>query len=740
MQFATVEASEKIITGDFVELCRSMATNSVYHSVRPGRFRSVRELALREVGPESPQANVVVVVGAGASNAACGLPTGNDAARQLRTEMYQRMGGEKLVDDEIERLALQFNLIEGDFETILLALSKFDRPFLLHRLRAIFGRRHHPWLGYELLAHCLNHRFIDAIINFNFDEILDQAIADELGEGAFYNVVLDGDCPNNPADWMNLTMRKFRLPLYLKPHGSASQPSSLRFTRDSYTALPDGLSTILATLFTPDRPVHVLILGTAMQSIEFNHALRRANKSRAAENLMHFYFLEPESPRYLRFLEGMTGPAPTCIFSEHTIDISIALDLIWKLASSKFKDAEAPRGIERHRLVSRLFEARRIANWRASGSPEEQEPRAKRLVTYFRDRTFVELALAVAKTKGFAGIEDMAKGRVGTYFQHYRDQISQWGAGHDGSLRSLSDACTRLGLRMHGYGDAAAVLGDQQVAPADRRTTIVMGRTEFEDAAEKLAEATLSLIDSSIGSHDRDDVRHFVEVLLAMYDGEEVEVSIVRSSARRLSFETAELMPTLAALKWRTEQVMTDPNMEWDAVACTAKSGQWLLRSPYIDAVTRMRGGRVALVVSDTLHEQQLADCYGNYLVRPLRWLPWWLHNRNVTVFLAANRPRFAISFERRMRSSRIAPVFLTSEADVRHAWDSFVAYWLRAERFQQGTRDSHITSADLRNAEQGVLQEMSQRLDAGPRVPRPDTKSRGMGALVKSAFQRWKS
>jgi hypothetical protein len=137
-----------------------------------------------------PLPQIIVVVGAGASNAAAALPTGKETAQFLRDEMTKGFGpaGERLIADEIDRLALQFNLDEGDFETILFALSKFNKPTLLQRLGSVFGRRYHPWLGYEILAHCLKHRFIDAIINFNFDEILDQSIMDEVGEGGFHKI------------------------------------------------------------------------------------------------------------------------------------------------------------------------------------------------------------------------------------------------------------------------------------------------------------------------------------------------------------------------------------------------------------------------------------------------------------------------------------------------------------------------------------------------------------------------
>jgi hypothetical protein len=674
--------------------------------VRPSRFQSVSKLALQEPGSGAVQPHIIVVVGAGASNAACGLPAGAKAADQLRIEMRNRVGNTEL-DDEIERLSLQFNLAEGDFETILLALSKYDRRYILRRLSEIFGRRYHPWLGYEILAHCLKHRFIDAIINFNFDEILDQTIADELGDGGFHKIILDGDCPSNPADWIHDTKHKFHLPLYLKPHGSASQPSSLRFTRDSYTALADGFVAVLTTLFAADRPVHILVLGHAMQSIEFNHLLRRATKGRDPKNAMKFYFVEEASARLERFTEGMTDHTYTLMFPEKSLDIAVALEIVWSNVCQNFKDDEKPRGIERHKLISTLFESRRIANWPASGRPDELAAKTKRLVNYFKDRTYVEIALSIAKAKGFASMEDLSNARVGTYFRLYREQILRWGAVHGGSLKSLNDACAELKLKRHGYGDSAVALGVRREDADKESTTIVVNREVFALAAIDLARTTLELIDTSFESYTPDDVRNFTDVLLTMYDGEEVEVSIGHGKDRSLSFEKAEILPTLTALKWRTEQLISDRSFGWDRMACTAKSGQWLLRSQYVDSLVRdNRDVKLSLVVCDMAYADDLASQYRDHLLTPIRWLPWWLHNRNVTIFLSGDRPIYAISFERRMRTASIAPLYLTAEADVRYAWNSFVAYGLRADRFKNGTRDDHITERDLREAERRLLDE----------------------------------
>ena len=154
--FASVSQSKKTANEQFRALATAMASNGIVHSVTPRRFSTVFKHALRSPQSNLAQPRVVVIVGAGASIA---------AAKHLRSE-YRGVRSD-LIDSEIENLSLQHNIDEDDFETTLLALSKFDRPYVLGKLRAIFDRRYDLWLGYELLAHCLKHRFVDAIINFN---------------------------------------------------------------------------------------------------------------------------------------------------------------------------------------------------------------------------------------------------------------------------------------------------------------------------------------------------------------------------------------------------------------------------------------------------------------------------------------------------------------------------------------------------------------------------------------------
>ncbi|HWA89664.1 MAG TPA: SIR2 family protein [Rhizomicrobium sp.] len=692
INFARKDKVEDLAGRCYGDFAAAMARNGLYHSVGRKRFRHVAAKILKDADPAAPQPRIVVVVGAGASAAAAGLPCGSEAADCLRDSAAE-LGLGELVKAEIERLKMQFNLDKEDFETTLLALSKYGREDVLDKLHLIFGRRHHPWLGYELLAHCLKHRFIDAVINFNFDEILDQAIEDEVGAGAFHKLVLDGDCPAKVDDWIDDARRSFKLPLYIKPHGSAGQASSMRFTRESYAALSEGFVQVLLKLFSPEQPVHVLVLGYAMQSIEFNHILRRVAQGRSRRNEIRFFFHLKRDQYAQDVCVGMEGPGlRRPHFPGGNLRIDDVMDRIWALASRQFRAAK-PRGIERHRLVSELFaEPRRIEDWRASIRPGFREERARRLRRYFRDRTLVEIALAVAKAKGFANVENLADTRIGTYFRLYREECLH--VPESEPLLSVGDACRRLGLTVCNYG--SVTLGN---------TNRVLALRKFNAEASRLVDRTLDLV--LRGARPSLQIRQrFGAALLSMYKGDEVEVSAAGEPRSAVLFEKAEFLPTLAALKLRTEEIMTDRSLKWDALACTAETGQWLCESKYVLGEVKRRKARLALVVADNAYQRELKTQFGSHLLKPIRKLLWWRHNRHVTVFLERGRPRYAFSFERRSRTAHIVPFYLTADDDVRVIWDAFVAYWLKAGRGDQPERE--ISQREIDRAGDELLKQLT--------------------------------
>jgi hypothetical protein len=207
----------------------------------------------------------IAVVGAGASAPA--LPRGNDLASGL----IERFNiGRALVEAEKERLARITAVDPSDFEAQLSAIGQTLGNS--RRVRAaisdLYRVRHPSVLAYEMLAHLLKHRFLDAIISMNFDELLDQSLDDELGVGEYQRIVSDRDCVEVNSD----VSAPDYIPLYIKLHGTASEPESLRFTRESYYDSPVQVGTVAARLFQIPECI-VLNIGFGMASFDLHRLL-----------------------------------------------------------------------------------------------------------------------------------------------------------------------------------------------------------------------------------------------------------------------------------------------------------------------------------------------------------------------------------------------------------------------------------------------------------------------------------
>jgi SIR2-like domain len=670
----------------FHDLALRMAQNHIYLSVRNENYFTAARSFLKKT-PRSIPSKIVAVVGAGASNDACGLPTGAEAADRLINAFVS--GGivkRELIMDEIHRITVEYRLEQGDFEAALLALSKFDQKTVLHELNAIYNRRHYPSLTYEILAHLLKHRFIDAIVNFNFDELLDQAIDDELGRYGYYRVISDGDCPDNIDSWKDdkdKPKERFKFPLYIKPHGTASHKSTMRFTRSSYSLLPIDLVRLLESLFA--GPVDVIVVGHAMQSVEFNDILTRSDGG------MHFYTIGHTRPK-LR-VAGRTQKWDMEFFDSQSVrgGLDSCIEVITKRVEDMFKDGFKPRSISRHKLISKLFKRKAVLG-------EDTVSRDKQHDIYLRDRIYVEIALAISKAKGFISLEHLVRGRAGQYFRLLRRHAK-------GSTDSMLSMCEGgLNLNRFGYsGDTFWLPGTRSKPSRNRLRHLILPKQEFEGAAQKLSDITLNHLDPK--RHDRcvnDDELYLA--LMDMYEGEETEISNNTNATMNDTFVDAIPLPTLTSLYAQTSRMIA-ADISWEAILCTAESGKWLLKKEWSNAI-KNRQAALAVIVADQTHSQDLKNRFGDNLGKRLRWLPWWLHNRHVTVLIKNKQPDQAIFFERRLRTSHIAPMWLRG-ADVQIAMDAFVAYWIKANQYKKSANDIEIRPDQLRSESEKLIAEL---------------------------------
>lgn len=628
-----------------MDLAREMAANHVYLSSRSDQFNSASRYLLKSGRVVPDPARIVVVVGAGVSAAACSLPAGKEAAKALTERITDSGVSRRLVQDEIRRITVEYRLEETDFEAVLLALSKFDQKRLLEELQGIFLRRYYPSTAYEILAHLLKHRFIDAIINFNFDEILDQALDDELRSDGYYSVRSDGDCPGDISQWIDETRPRFCLPLYIKPHGTASHKSSLRFTRSSYSLLPEEIVALLEKLL--DGACRVVVLGHAMQSVEFNHILARSGHN------YKLLFIDPRKPR-LRELKVDSGPPHWSIGLN---EFDRALQSLWRQIEKNFE--RAPRGIDRHLLISRVF--RRNANWDSKSRATDPDPHRHLL-----ERAVVEVALAAAKAKGMLSLEELADDRAGRYLRLYHERTRK----EEPSLREL---CMRIGLTQLGYSPETVCINPSG-SPLVGVKRLALPEKERQEAIKCLISSVEDQLTGERQKRAKETKSLLRRTLEEMFAKEDVEVSPNPRAIHVAVYHQPRVLPTLSALRSQTNEFFF--SKDWNAILAIAETGEFLLEPTWAKEIKK-RKAALAVVVADELKLPELKRIYKKKMKS--RWLHWWLHNTHVTVFLSDGRASHALVFERRLRASHIVPVVLEDDAEM--AVDIFAAYWLKADR-----------------------------------------------------------
>ncbi|MEQ9401938.1 MAG: SIR2 family protein [Cyclobacteriaceae bacterium] len=351
-----------------------------------------------------------------------------------------------------------------DFETSLNLLAKVIPISRVRELiKSLYDHRHGPMMFYELVAHLFKHRFIDAIINFNFDEYLDQSIHEELGSGGYDEILSDGDC--RPITELS-TKGRLRQPLYIKPHGTASHKSTMRFTKDQYYELPLDMRVFISDLIScrkekedipGKRYVNLITVGFEMKSLEFNEILNASLPKDS--NLFSFYYHDTDTndaetvekvkrKLYDTNLKLARKRGLEYYFIGHEYFREKASDNAWSFGSNTptlglvflklFKQIRSfyispyqPRRVSRHELLPTIFGGEVFNQaFQKIGKETGEELAAKRKeyfesAIYFKDRLVIEVLLAITKNKGRLDLPLLMMGRVGEYYSLYTSAVTE---------------------------------------------------------------------------------------------------------------------------------------------------------------------------------------------------------------------------------------------------------------------------------------------------------------------------
>ncbi len=498
----------------------------------------------------------IAVVGAGASAPLLGR--GNELVKDLEREFAAE---EELREEESYRLQRVYGLDPEDFETRIAALSR--TPEITRHVREAISKRYvarHPTiLGYELLAHLLKHRFLDAIVSFNFDELLDQSLDDELGQNAYRRLVSDRDCPGvvtNPdaPDY---------LPLYIKLHGTATEPDSLRLTREAYYKLSQQLMEVVGELFESQTTI-VLNLGSAMTGFDLQRLLRiperleifdlsltplekpvqkaiRSERRAARPDSFH-PDEDREKPDFFLPAEDLAEKKNeqwSC--DEWLKQLTNAMGRRSGKGPKKQIDPNSLarlvdfRPVDRHEAVADVLgPAATLSRWL-----KDPEKHRAEYADYLRKRTIVELALSGAKARGLAQLSWLAIDRSGSYFELYRregrtSELESWG-----SLRMASGLDENTSL-------PDVVESHPNLCESGARPTLDQGTWALR---EFIPDLLAKQVMTSVGRHGAAVKNRFSSTLRNLQKGSEVEIHATDDRVCVKAFDAPLTLPTLTALK-----------------------------------------------------------------------------------------------------------------------------------------------------------------------------------------------
>lgn len=619
----------------------------------------------------------VAIVGAGAS--APLLRRGTELAAELEREFASDAEARKA---EAFRLQRVYGLDPGDFETRLAALSR--TPDVTQRVRemiaGLYAYRHPTILGYELLAHLLKHRFLDVIISFNFDELLDQSLDDELGEQEYRRLVSDRDCAGvstdpDAADY---------LPLYVKLHGTATEPESLRFTREAYYSLPDSMMKIVERLLDSEHCT-IVNVGSAMTGFDLHRLLRIPEHLEIYDlspvsipgHVREDIIAERKKPREDSYYEREARDAPLFSLIEArsrgnsqrmTCDgwlkrlVAEVQRRSGEGHASRLAGAARFRSVNRHEAVADVLGTdRTLSRWTTGPGHHTRD-----YVEYLKRRTIIELAFSGAKARGLAQVSWLATDRGGNYYELYRREAREVPRMRVASWSELRSAA--------GLDENEALPDVVQSRPglceASAPDTLSGGKWSLREfLARELATHLLGQIGSVSTTANAAQTKRLADTIMRLQTGSEVEIHATDDKVCSKAFDDPLVLQTTTALNVFTRGLLAGLAEE-DHVYISCETGEWLLEDTKICELLR-RQHYVEIITAFDIRFDELNALFGDRL--RLRVIDPWRHNRHMTVACRGDVPARAVYFARRLRTPLITPVYLSSAPDaarVKHAFD----------------------------------------------------------------------
>lgn len=753
---------------------------SDYRTVFKGRERDYHA---------SPRVRNVLLVGAGVSYAAFGgalFPLAREAidtlrrnlgVRGLRDALGKFDSGDLRIPDRFAEEEQIFRQLYGvpdprhDFETQLAILSKFYTPRQIRgALSRIYDLRYYPHIVLETIAHLLKHRFIDVVVNYNFDEVLDTAILEEVRDSDRQYVISDGDA----VDLSKLVVTDtIKVPLYIKPHGTISHKSTLRFTKDDYVGMPTDLHSFTKKIllgYTREDPrqqrdrfhVNLISVGFAFTSVELLELLRGHPRLTVfhvnletggipADLKRQVKELGDDVDQYLIGIDPAAGPVQPGTPRDSWPTIADAFRDLFQRTRDRFQYPYVPRSTARHEIVHRILFSERdraLPSSRAwpvgSGVRLPEDERH-----YHLARLCVELAVALAKENGRIDLSTLVTDRVGIYFRNWRETENRGVT----SLRSICIEYFELDENEGFCGDIFTLPpspGPGKYSPElwaaftawDAERGLMAGTHEFGYRIwVRLRQALLKIDDAAFQGHvhaiDQEEYGREVVSILARLIHSDVHELAPRFTPEALLLLNAHsreaVIHTQLGMTARYMKMLQDPR--WDLLLSVSERGKVLKNVPREVWTVNDPGGtrfrKASIVVADPhdrdiLHTRLQGYRENGWVIGQDYRLPYWAHNNHMIVTLRMGlrrgefEPLAAITYRLPGLENRINPVFIEDPDDLGLLLEVYFGYVTKAEAYMRLDRaavDGHEVGEVVRDDERAGVPDIDRRRAAETRT-----------------------
>ncbi len=182
----------------------------------------------------------------------------------------------------------EYGFDPDDFKTILFALNKVNSKRIVdHVINQLTGYSGETNI-YDMIAWFFCNQFIDGIINFNFDELLDSSIKNQIQYSEReWRVFSEDSC----SEYMKLRLPRSLtadLPVYIKPHGTISAKASLRFARPDFYRIQPLQERLIGSLLNR-KNLTIVTVGFRLKFFEFSTMIKKYGNDSAEIIIIDMY-------------------------------------------------------------------------------------------------------------------------------------------------------------------------------------------------------------------------------------------------------------------------------------------------------------------------------------------------------------------------------------------------------------------------------------------------------------------